>query len=82
MNFKNMFFHEVGVYTSDQVFDIDPVSDLYLYCKVIELRTVGHTLAPLLGVIPVSSIYYKFRPGFLRSATSFPNVLIRHFRTC
>ena len=32
---------------------MDPVSVLYLYCDVIEPRTVGHTLAPLLGVIPV-----------------------------
>ena len=53
MGFKNIFFHKVGVYTSDRVFDLDPVSALYLYCDVIEPRTVGHTLAPLLGVIPV-----------------------------
>ena len=52
MSFKNIF-HEVGVYTSDRVFGMDPVSALYLYCNVIEPRTVGHTLAPLLGVIPV-----------------------------
>ena len=32
---------------------MDPVSTLYLCCDVIEPRTVGHTLAPLLEVIPV-----------------------------
>ena len=32
---------------------MDPVSALYFYCDVIEPRTVGHTLAPLLGVISV-----------------------------
>ena len=53
MGFKNIFFHAVGVYTLDRVFDMDPVSALYLYCDVIEPRTVGHTLPPLLGVIPV-----------------------------
>ena len=53
MGFKNIFFHKVGVYTSDRVFDMDPVSALYLYCDVIEPRTVGHTLASLLGVIPI-----------------------------
>ena len=53
MGFKNIFFHEVGVYTLDRVFDMDSVSALYLYCDVIEPCTVGHTLAPLLGVIPV-----------------------------
>ena len=50
---KIYFFHKVGVYTSDRVFDMDPVSVLYLYCDVIKPCTVGHTLAPLLGVIPV-----------------------------
>ena len=32
---------------------MNPVSALYLDCDVIEPHTVGHTLAPLLGVIPV-----------------------------
>ena len=53
MGFKNILFHEFDVYTSERVFDMDPVSALYFYCDVIEPRTVGHTLAPLLGVIPV-----------------------------
>ena len=53
MGLKNVFFYEVGVYTSDRVFDMNPVSALYLFCDVIEPRTVGHTPALLLGVIPV-----------------------------
>ena len=32
---------------------MNPVFALYLYCDVIEPRTLGHTLASLLGVIPV-----------------------------
>ena len=53
MGFENIFFHAVRVYTSDRVFDLDPVSALHIYCDVIEPRTVGHILAPLLGMIPV-----------------------------
>ena len=41
MGLKNIFFHAVGVYTSDQEFDMDPVSAIYLYCDVIEPRTLG-----------------------------------------
>ena len=32
---------------------MDPVFAIYLFCNVIEPRSVGHTLAPLLGVILV-----------------------------
>ena len=27
---------------------------IYVYCNVIEHRTVGHTFAPLIGVLPVT----------------------------
>ena len=53
MSFKNILFHAVGAYTLDPVFVMDPMSAIYLYCDLIKPRTVGHTLAPLLGVIPV-----------------------------
>ena len=48
MDFKKIFFHNVGIYTSDLVFDMDPVFAIYLYCDVVESCTVGHTLGPLL----------------------------------
>ena len=46
MGFKNIFFHKVDVYTSDRVFDMDPVSTLYFYCDVTKPRTMSHNLAP------------------------------------
>ena len=53
VGFTNILFHDISIYTLDRVFYMDPVSAIYYYCDVIEPHSVGHTLAPLLGVIPV-----------------------------
>ena len=44
----------MGEYTSENVVNVDTVNAIYVYCDVIEPRTVGHTLAPLIGVLPVT----------------------------
>ena len=33
---------------------MDTVNAIYVYCDVIEHRTVGHTLTPLIAVLPVT----------------------------
>ena len=46
IGFTNRLFPDVGIYTLDRVFDMYPA-------YIIKLRIVSHTLAPLLGVIPI-----------------------------
>ena len=58
LGFEKTQFLQTGVFRSDHTVNLDTVNALYLYCDVMEHRTVGHTLAPLLGVIPVEG-----RPG-------------------
>ena len=57
MGFTNRLFYDVGIYTSDRVFDMDPVSSIYSYNDVIKLRIVVYTLVLLLGVLPVEGKY-------------------------
>ena len=51
LGFTKSTFLSAGVYTSEHIVDIDPVTVIHIYCDVIEHQTVGHTLAPLLGDI-------------------------------
>ena len=54
LGFEKKYYTEIGEYTSENVANIDTVNAIYVYCDVIEHRTVGHTLAPLLAVLPVT----------------------------
>ena len=54
LGFRKVWYWEIGEYTSASVANVDTVNAIYVYCDVIEHRTVGHTLAPLLAVLPVT----------------------------
>ena len=54
LGFREVWYREIGEYTSASVANVDTVNAIYVYCDVIEHRTVGHTLAPLLAVLPVT----------------------------
>ena len=54
LGFRKDWYREIGEYNSASVANIDTVNTIYVYCDVIEPRTVGHTLAPLIGVLPVT----------------------------
>ena len=42
------------MYNLASVANMDTVNAIYVYCDAIEPRTVDHTLAPLIGVLPVT----------------------------
>ena len=54
LGFRKTWYREIGEYTSESVANVDTVNVIYVYCDVIEHRTVGHTLSPLIGVLPVT----------------------------
>ena len=54
LGFQKAWYPEIGEYTSENVANVDTVNAIYVYCDVIEPRTVGHMLAPLLAVLPVT----------------------------
>ena len=54
LGFQKVWYPEIREYTSTSVANVDTVNTIYVYCDVIEYRTVGHTLAPLLAVLPVT----------------------------
>ena len=54
LGFRKVWYREIGEYTSASVANVDTVNAIYVYCDVIEHRTIGHTLAPLIGVLPVT----------------------------
>ena len=54
LGFQKSWYREIGEYTSASVANVDTVNAIYVYCDVIEHRTIGHTLAPLIGVLPVT----------------------------
>ena len=54
LGFRKMWYPEIREYTSANVANVDTVNAICVYCDVIEHRTVGHTLAPLLAVLPVT----------------------------
>ena len=54
LGFRKMWYPEIGEYTSANVANVETVNAINVYCDVIEHRTVGHTLAPLLAVLPVT----------------------------
>ena len=54
LGFRKTWYREIQEYTSESVANVDTVNAIYVYCDVIEHRTVGHTLAPLIGIIPVT----------------------------
>ena len=54
LGFGKKYYPEIGEYTSKNVVNVDTVNAIYVSCDVIERRTVGHTLAPLLAVLPVT----------------------------
>ena len=54
LSFQKKYYSEIGEYTSENVANVDTVNAIYVCCDVIEPRTVGHTLAPLLAVLPVT----------------------------
>ena len=51
---KVWWYREIAEYNSTSVDNVDTVNTIYVYCDVIDNRTVGHTLAPLIGVLPVT----------------------------
>ena len=53
LDFRKTWYREIGEYISENVANVDIVNAIYVYCDVIEHRTVGHTLTPLIGVLPV-----------------------------
>lgn len=53
LGFSSNSFKKTGIYVSDRVVNMDSVNAIYLYCDIIEHRTVGNSLAPLLAVVPV-----------------------------
>ena len=64
LGFRMMWYPEIGEYTLANVANVDTMNAIYVYCDVIEHRTVGHTLAPLLTVLPVtgkSGVYVSKR---------------------
>ena len=54
LGFQKVWYREIGEYTSASVANVDTVNAIYVYCDVIEHRTVRYTLAPLLAVLPVT----------------------------
>ena len=54
LGFRKTRYREIGEYTLESVANVDTVNAIYVYCDVIEHRMVGHTLAPLIGVLPVT----------------------------
>ena len=54
LGFQKKYYPEMGEYTLENVANVDTVNAIYVYCDVIEHRTVGQTLAPLLAVLPVT----------------------------
>ena len=54
LGFRKVWYREIGEYTSASIANVDTVNAIYVYCDVIEHKTVGHTLAPLIGVLPVT----------------------------
>ena len=53
LGFRKDWYREIGD-NSASVPNVDTVNAIYVYCDVIEPRTVGHTLAPLIAVFPVT----------------------------
>ena len=51
LGFQKDWHREIGEYTSASVANVNAI---YVYCDVIEPRTVDHTLAPLVGVLLVT----------------------------
>ena len=54
LGFQKTWYREIGECTSESVANVDTVNAIYVYCDVIKHRTVGHTRAPLIGVLPVA----------------------------
>ena len=54
LGFQKTWYRKIGEYTSKSVANVDTVNSIYVYCDVIEHRIVGHTLAPLIGALPVT----------------------------
>ena len=54
LGFRKVWYREIGEYTLENVANVDTMNAIYVYCDAIEHRTVGHTLAPLLAVLPVT----------------------------
>ena len=54
LGFRKAHYWKVGECTSESVANVDTVNGIYIYCDVIEHRMVGHTLAPLIDVLPVT----------------------------
>ena len=54
LGFRKNWYREIGEYNSASVANVDTVNAIYVYCDIIEPRTVGHTFAPLIGVLPVT----------------------------
>ena len=53
LGFSQREFHDTGVFTAERVVNINAVTAIFVYCDIIQYRIVGHTLAPLLCVVPV-----------------------------
>ena len=85
LGFRKEWYPDVGEYTSADVANVYTVNAIYVYCDVIKHRTVGHTLAPLLAVLPVtgkSGAYISKRYDKIQYHTvlkkNFSNIYISH----
>ena len=54
LGFRKDRYREIGEYNSASIANVETVNAIYVYCDVIEPRTVNHTLATLIGVLPVT----------------------------
>ena len=54
LGFQKVWYREIGEYNSASVANVDTANTIYVFCNVMEHRTVGHTLALLIGVLPVT----------------------------
>ena len=54
LGFRNTWYREIEEYTLESVANVDTLNVIYVFCDIIEHRTVSHTLAPFIGVLPVT----------------------------
>ena len=52
--FQKTCYCKIEEYTSKSVANVDTMNAIYIYCDAFKHRTVGHTLASLIGVLPVT----------------------------
>ena len=54
LGFRKEWYREIGECSLKSVANVNTVNTTYVYCVVIESRAIGYTLAPFIGVLPVT----------------------------